>query len=170
MRKKLYPLLVQHGASRRLLNTLWKFDHAFTVGRHITLGQFLRDWPRARLEKELFGFGQTMRLELARVLGAIPLPPPHAFIMAQYQAGLREVNLGPAATAKRLVAAIEELRDGLAESVTLLQTNDNPPPTEAIIVNGEWTGFKDQRFEGDSLLEALTKAVAAKRQSNSHLK
>lgn len=164
MKRKLYPLLQQHGASRRLLNTLWKFDKTFTIGRDITLRQLIRDWSRSQMERELFGFGAAMRHELATVLSQISLPPDDAYQVRLWLDHLQKETLGPVATTKRLVALIEELRTGLAESVTIYQPNDDfGGPAEAVCINGEWTGFEDRHFSGDTLLEALTNATKAKR-------
>lgn len=62
-----------------------------------------------------------------------------------------------------IVDAINELRDGIADSVTLMNDNDDPPPTVAIECSGEWTNYETRRFEGDSVLDCLKAAVIAKR-------
>jgi hypothetical protein len=59
--------------------------------------------------------------------------------------------------------AINWLRDGPADSVTILCDNEEPPPLNAIECNADWTGFEDMRFEGNSIMECLEKAVAEKR-------
>jgi len=52
--------------------------------------------------------------------------------------------------------------------VDILCVNDDPPPHEAIICAGDWTGYAERRFEGDTLLDCLTKAAATKRAVHLH--
>jgi hypothetical protein len=59
-------------------------------------------------------------------------------------------------------AAINRLRDEEADSVTVLCDNPEGPPNNAVECCGFWTGFADRRFEGSTIREALTAAVAAK--------
>lgn len=62
---------------------------------------------------------------------------------------------------------LEELRQGMAETVMFHQPNDDfTGPAEMIVVNGEWTDYKDKRFKGDSLRDCLWAAVVAKRLAN----
>lgn len=65
--------------------------------------------------------------------------------------------------AVQMRALLNELRDGIAETVMIRQPNDDPPPGELITVNGEWTQFKDRDYSGNTLIEALTLAVTTKR-------
>ena len=69
----------------------------------------------------------------------------------------------------RCMALIEELRTGVAETVMIYQPNDDEfcqdDEQEMVCINGEWTGFEDRNFSGQTLLEALTNAVRAKRQA-----
>lgn len=59
-------------------------------------------------------------------------------------------------------AAISRLRDEEADSVTVLCDNPDGPPNNAVKCCGFWTGFAERRFEGETILEALSRAVAAK--------
>ncbi len=63
---------------------------------------------------------------------------------------------------KQFVACMEAiavLRQDEGSSVTILCDNPDGPPNNAIECCGDWTGWKDTRFEGATLLECLTKAV-----------
>jgi|HubBroStandDraft_1064217.scaffolds.fasta_scaffold96467_2 hypothetical protein len=114
--------------------------------------------------------------------------------------------------AMQVVNLLDELRgpEGSGNSVTILCVNDNPPPNQAVICLGDWTGhdratgptlqldstrhvspsesgvmppqsetsghrpdatairplhaWEEERFEGETLLAALTAAVKAKRE------
>jgi len=57
---------------------------------------------------------------------------------------------------------IDRLRDEEADSVTVLCDNPEGPPNNAVECCGFWTGFADRRFDGATIREALTAAVAAK--------
>jgi len=63
----------------------------------------------------------------------------------------------------KTMEALEELRGGIAESVTVHQPNEEGDPKEAITVNGEWTGFVDHNFHGNTLLDCLQQALAKRR-------
>lgn len=57
---------------------------------------------------------------------------------------------------------IETLRATEGDSVTILC--DNPDPIDrdhqcAVVCNGEWTEWQDQRFHGETLLQALARAA-----------
>ncbi len=56
---------------------------------------------------------------------------------------------------------INLLRSNEADSVTIFCNNPEGPPNDAVVCNGGWTNFKDRRFEGESLLEALSSAKVA---------
>ena len=66
---------------------------------------------------------------------------------------------------KQFFKALNFLREGIAESVTFHQHNDDPPPCHAIDCNGEWTNWEDRRFEGETIQACLYMAVAAKEQA-----
>lgn len=57
---------------------------------------------------------------------------------------------------------IETLRSGEeGDSVTLCASNpDFGGPNDVVICNGAWTAWEDRRFEGDSVFDCLTKAIA----------
>ena len=61
----------------------------------------------------------------------------------------------------------EELRDGEASSVELLCDNPdfNGQPNRVVSVYGEWTKYHPKRFGGDTMLEALKAAQAAKKEA-----
>lgn len=60
--------------------------------------------------------------------------------------------------------AINYLTDREVSTVTLVHSNpDFCGPAEVVYCNGYWTDFGGIRFEGDTRLDALEKAVAAKR-------
>ena len=64
----LQVFLTREKASVRLhnlLNTLWFRE---LPKRHLTVSQFIEDWPLARLRKEVFGFGPKMQAELCEIL------------------------------------------------------------------------------------------------------
>ncbi len=64
----------------------------------------------------------------------------------------------------RMCNAIRELTDKEVTSVTLHHANaDFDGPAYVIDCNGYWTGYQDTRFEGDTQIEALEKAVVVKR-------
>lgn len=60
---------------------------------------------------------------------------------------------------------IHELRADEGDSVTILCDNPNPGPSKSNAVEccGCWTDWKDRRFEGDSITEALKAAAEARR-------
>ena len=59
--------------------------------------------------------------------------------------------------------AIDELRSEEGDCVTILCDNpDFHGPNNAVVCCGGWTDWEDRRFSGDTLLEALQAAVAAK--------
>lgn len=58
-----------------------------------------------------------------------------------------------------------QLRDKEVTSVEILADNPDGPPYCAVDCHGEWTGWSTKRFEGKTLHEALTAAVAAKREA-----
>lgn len=61
------------------------------------------------------------------------------------------------------MALIETLRADEADSVTIFADNaDFGGPNSAVECCGGWTGWLDQRFVGDNLLEALVAASIAK--------
>jgi len=59
--------------------------------------------------------------------------------------------------------AVDELRKDEGDSVTILCDNPDGPPNNAVEVCGFWTDFQIMRYEGESLIEALTAAVEARR-------
>lgn len=64
----------------------------------------------------------------------------------------------------RICNAIGELTDREVASVTIHHSNpDFYGPNEIIDCSGYWTNGMPVRFEGDTKVEALEKAVAAKR-------
>lgn len=62
-------------------------------------------------------------------------------------------------------ALIGKLRDEEVDSVTLLCDNPEGPPNNAVECSGFWTGFRDRRFEGETIRAALAAAVAAKEEA-----
>lgn len=64
-------------------------------------------------------------------------------------------------------AICEELREGEASSVELLCDNPdfNGQPNNAVSVYGEWTKYHPKRFAGDTMLDALKVAQAAKKEA-----
>lgn len=67
---------------------------------------------------------------------------------------------------ERLVAemtAIHALRAGEGHSVTILCDNpDFDGPNNAVEVCADWTDWKERRFTGETLLEALQAAIAGR--------
>lgn len=65
---------------------------------------------------------------------------------------------------RSILSHIDVLRSpaGSGNSVTIFCENDDPPPNQAIECKGDWTEWQDRRFEGDTLLDCLKAAVAAK--------
>lgn len=59
-------------------------------------------------------------------------------------------------------ALVNRLRDEEADSVTILCDNPEGPPNNAVECCGFWTGFAERRFEGETIRDALSAAVAAK--------
>lgn len=69
------------------------------------------------------------------------------------------------------LAMIEELRaEGSRNSLTILCVNDGDGPAQAVVCNGHWTrassglNYQDERFEGETLFQALQMAVAVRRE------
>lgn len=62
----------------------------------------------------------------------------------------------------KVLNLIDKLREPEGHSVTLFCDNPdfNGQPNCAIEVCGDWTGWEDKRFPGDTVLEALEKAHA----------
>lgn len=60
-----------------------------------------------------------------------------------------------------LIRLINLLRSEEGDSVTILCDNPdfNLGANNAVECNGSWTDWKDQRFEGESLLDALSAAM-----------
>lgn len=58
--------------------------------------------------------------------------------------------------------AVEYLRKEEADSVTILCTNPDGPPNNAVECGGFWTGFETKRFEGQTLIAALVAATRAR--------
>lgn len=71
---------------------------------------------------------------------------------------------------KQFFRAFNYLREGIAESLTFLQENEDPPPRHAIECSGEWTNYEARRFEADTIQNCLDMAVAAKEQAVSEAK
>lgn len=58
---------------------------------------------------------------------------------------------------------IELLTQDEVSGVTILNPNpDFGAPGYAVEVSGEWTGYEDRRFEGDSILQCLDEANRAR--------
>jgi hypothetical protein len=85
------------------------------------------------------------------------------FILSQLT--LREDQIDKLQPCKEFYRAVKFLREGIAESLTFVQENDNPPPGNLITCNGEWTDWKDQDFKADTIQDCLDMAVAAKEQA-----
>lgn len=68
-----------------------------------------------------------------------------------------------------LIRLIDLLRSQEGDSVTILCDNPdfNMGANNAVECNGDWTGWKDQRFEGESLLDALSAAMIEYRRPRS---
>jgi len=62
----------------------------------------------------------------------------------------------PVSTAAQIVQIINDLRGEEGDSVTILC--ENPDGPNAIECNGGWTNWKDKRFEGLTILDALAAA------------
>lgn len=62
---------------------------------------------------------------------------------------------------------VDTLRSDEGNSVTILCDNPEGPPNNAVEVQGAWTEWEDRRFDGETLLEALTKAAEAYRSHQS---
>lgn len=58
---------------------------------------------------------------------------------------------------------IEALAEDEGDSVQVLCPNPDGPPNYAIEVQGEWTNWNCERFEGNTRLECLSNAVEAMR-------
>ena len=69
------------------------------------------------------------------------------------------MNVGQALQAMDYINLLR--RDG-GDSVTILCDNPDGPPNNAVDCNGGWTDYKDRRFEGGTLIEALGAAAIAK--------
>lgn len=71
-------------------------------------------------------------------------------------------NLGPyvqsVAGQASLMGIIDFLRGEEGDSVTLLSDNPEGQPNNAITCNGHWTNWKDKRFEGETLSDAVSGA------------
>jgi len=64
--------------------------------------------------------------------------------------------------AVKIYDLIDELRAGEGDSVTIFCENSSfHGPNQKIAVNGEWTSWEDQDFDGDTLVDCLEEAVAA---------
>src|SRR6185437_13396263 len=63
----------------------------------------------------------------------------------------------------RICSLIDELRAEDGCSIQLLCDNPDPPPKNAVNVSGDWTNWEDRRFEGETLIDCLRAAAAAKR-------
>lgn len=62
-----------------------------------------------------------------------------------------------------VMALLNELRAGDGDTVTLCCDNpDFEGPDNVVECCADWTDWKDRRFTGDSLLDALTAAAGAK--------
>lgn len=61
---------------------------------------------------------------------------------------------------------IEKLRAGDASSVTILceNTDRDDLPDHGVECFGEWTGWRDKRFYGNTVMEALSEASKARQQ------
>jgi predicted DNA-binding transcriptional regulator YafY len=74
------------------------------------------------------------------------------------------VKIDPASEkAVEIVRLVDELRSDEGDSVTII--NDNPDfhgPSCAIECNGEWCGWQDKRFTGDTVLDCLRNALVAR--------
>ena len=62
-----------------------------------------------------------------------------------------------------IVEAINELRQDDGSSVTILCDNSEGDPNNAVICNGAWTDWRDQRFSGETLDQALAEALGTYR-------
>jgi hypothetical protein len=73
-------------------------------------------------------------------------------------------GLGPVDVAQLvdLMKMIDRLRDGEGDAVAILCDNPDGSPNNAVECCGAWTEWEDRRFEGASLYEALSAAVATK--------
>lgn len=87
--------------------------------------------------------------------------PFHLMFLVERPIPVREVEGG-------IVECINILRYEEGDSVTILCDNPDPARAEdnnAIECVGDWTFWRTQRYSGRTLLEALQKAVRAKRES-----
>lgn len=60
------------------------------------------------------------------------------------------------------VETLNYLRADEGDSVNLLCDNPEGPPNNAVICCGDWTDWQDERFEGQTLIEAVNKAALSK--------
>ena len=65
-----------------------------------------------------------------------------------------------------MIQAINELREEEGSSVEILSDNVDAAdqPNCAVICNGDWTMWEDQRFGGDTLDQALAEALGTYRE------
>jgi hypothetical protein len=82
-------------------------------------------------------------------------------------ATLERLQSPPNAEALEAWRIIETLTEHEADSVTFLCANPdfNDQPDHAVLCNGGWTEFVDIRFVGDTRIECLRLALAAKERS-----
>lgn len=66
------------------------------------------------------------------------------------------------AQAQTIVAGLNILRYEEGNSVEVFCDNPEGPPNNASVCFGEWTHWSSKRFEGESLLDAINKAVEEK--------
>lgn len=85
-------------------------------------------------------------------VGSIQMHPP-------IEPSQQELESQASAARWRLV---EALRAEEGDSVLILSDNPDGPPNNAIEVCGAWTDWKEVRYDGDTLNDALLKAIAAR--------
>lgn len=59
---------------------------------------------------------------------------------------------------------LAELRDAPGESVAITWDNDDGPPNHQIECTGEWTGWREIAFQGDTMEFCLNTALMARRE------
>jgi hypothetical protein len=60
------------------------------------------------------------------------------------------------------VQMLHALRSGEGDSINLLSDNPEGPPNNAVECCGEWTGWEDRRFNGETLEAAVSAAYQAR--------
>lgn len=68
-----------------------------------------------------------------------------------------------------IVNCINILRNEEGSSVEILCENPDGEPTNVVVVSDDWTDWEPRRFGGNTLLDALRAAVAARTEAKNKL-